>query len=315
MQYDGLDRLTRTFSPILGGNGEALYTYDALDNLKSVSDVRRRHTYSYDARNQLTGVINTDTASPVMGLVYDAQGNVQAKAGQAYDFDYGNRLREVLDVERYRYDAHGRRILAVNFLQGNVLSLYSNAGQLLFQRNQRTGQSKDIDHVYLGSSLIAQREQPIGGGAVTLKYQHTDALGTPVVVTDQTQVEIDRVDYEPYGRALSFGISTGKDRPGYTGHVDDRVTLLTYMQQRYYEPSLGIFLSNDPVSAVTSGAQFNRYRYANSNPYRLYDPDGRMANDSICGRYRGKCKAIYEGSAVHIILAWDVVRHVSTHGK
>ena len=39
-------------------------------------------------------------------------------------------------------------------------------GQLLFQRNQRTGEMKDIDHVYLAGSLIAQKETPVGGGTV-----------------------------------------------------------------------------------------------------------------------------------------------------
>jgi hypothetical protein len=50
------------------------------------------------------------------------------------------------------------------------------------------------------------------------------------------------------------------------------------MQQRYFSPELGIFLSVDPVSPHGEKAsQFNRYRYANSNPYSFTDPDGRVA--------------------------------------
>jgi hypothetical protein len=50
------------------------------------------------------------------------------------------------------------------------------------------------------------------------------------------------------------------------------------MQQRYYDPQIGRFLSNDPVSAnATTGGNFNRYNYANNNPYRFTDPDGRHA--------------------------------------
>lgn len=53
------------------------------------------------------------------------------------------------------------------------------------------------------------------------------------------------------------------------------------MQQRYYDPQLGVLLSVDPVTAYSSPvAMFNRYRYANSNPYRFTDPDGRWA----CGQ-------------------------------
>jgi uncharacterized protein RhaS with RHS repeats len=48
------------------------------------------------------------------------------------------------------------------------------------------------------------------------------------------------------------------------------------MQQRYYDPQIGRFLSVDPVTAYSNpvGA-FNRYWYANNNPYKFTDPDGR----------------------------------------
>ncbi|MBU0914521.1 MAG: RHS repeat-associated core domain-containing protein [Gammaproteobacteria bacterium] len=53
------------------------------------------------------------------------------------------------------------------------------------------------------------------------------------------------------------------------------------MQQRYYDPVIGRFYSNDPVDMLghmqkgnpTMG--FNRYAYANNNPYKYTDPDGR----------------------------------------
>lgn len=37
------------------------------------------------------------------------------------------------------------------------------------------------------------------------------------------------------------------------------------------------FLSTDPVQAKSNGTNFNRYSYANNNPYRFADPDGRSA--------------------------------------
>lgn len=53
------------------------------------------------------------------------------------------------------------------------------------------------------------------------------------------------------------------------------------MQQRYYDPAIGRFLSVDPVAgSATSGANFNRYWYGNDNPYRFIDPDGRLARGS-----------------------------------
>lgn len=62
---------------------------------------------------------------------------------------------------------------------------------------------------------------------------------------------------------------------GYTGHVMDAATGLTYMQQRYYDPQVGRFLSVDPVTADgKTGTNFNRYKYASNNPYKFVDPEG-----------------------------------------
>ena len=64
----------------------------------------------------------------------------------------------------------------------------------------------------------------------------------------------------------------------------DAETGLTYMQQRYYDPRIGMFLSVDPVTAYSDPiGQFHRYRYANNNPYRFTDPDGRWAEDLVIG--------------------------------
>ncbi len=50
------------------------------------------------------------------------------------------------------------------------------------------------------------------------------------------------------------------------------------MLQRYYDPVIGRFYSNDPVGFTASNQMmFNRYAYANNNPYKYNDPDGRTA--------------------------------------
>jgi hypothetical protein len=44
------------------------------------------------------------------------------------------------------------------------------------------------------------------------------------------------------------------------------------------DPGVGAFLSVDPVTAHSQPVgSFHRYRYANSNPYKFTDPDGRTA--------------------------------------
>ncbi|MFK3648513.1 RHS repeat-associated core domain-containing protein [Lysobacter enzymogenes] len=113
-----------------------------------------------------------------------------------------------------------------------------------------------------------------------VEYIHTDALGTPVAVTDANQNVVERSEYEPYGRLVNRPVADG---PGYTGHVSDTATGLSYMQQRYYDAEIGTFVSVDPVGvSPTDGLNFNRYRYASNNPYTKRDPDGRCDGPSTC---------------------------------
>jgi len=52
------------------------------------------------------------------------------------------------------------------------------------------------------------------------------------------------------------------------------------MQARYYDPVIGRFYSNDPVG-FTNVHTFNRYAYANNNPYRYIDPNGESVLDVL----------------------------------
>ena len=82
--------------------------------------------------------------------------------------------------------------------------------------------------------------------------------------------------YRPFGES----IETPKDDVGYTGHKFDTDINLSYMQARYYDPVIGRFYSNDPVSYISENPvmSFNRYLYVNNNPFKYVDPDGRVLN-------------------------------------
>lgn len=122
--------------------------------------------------------------------------------------------------------------------------------------------------------IVNEVDHDVASGVNSNRFQHTDALGSPVAETNGSRTVLSRAEYEPYGQVLSGGIA---DRPGFTGHVADAQTGLDYMQQRYYDPLIGRFLSVDPVMAYSNpvGA-FNRYWYGNDNPYKFTDPDGRQ---------------------------------------
>ena len=116
--------------------------------------------------------------------------------------------------------------------------------------------------------------QPAMASTRTVTYVHTDTLGSPVAKTNANGDVISRTRYEPYGAVNQGATPT----IGFTGHVNDADTGLTYMQQRYYDPMAGRFLSVDPVlTDGKTGNGFNLYVYAENNPYKYVDPDGRFA--------------------------------------
>ncbi|MGH8050538.1 MAG: RHS repeat-associated core domain-containing protein [Arenimonas sp.] len=207
---------------------------------------------------------------------YDANGNTTS-GRQPMVYDALNRVTQVTGKESYIYDGHGRRVKTTRLSDGKInYSVYDLNGQLLTEDDSRS--NKKTDFVYLNGRLVAQRSAALTGtNAQTTTYintyLHTDSLGSPVAYTDQagTITRIER--YTPYGEPSDQMYDQG---PGYTGHVTDSLTGLTYAQQRYYDPLIGRFLSPDPVTTdLNAGTNFNRFWYAADNPYKFTDPDGR----------------------------------------
>jgi RHS repeat-associated protein len=114
--------------------------------------------------------------------------------------------------------------------------------------------------------------------ADTVTYIYTDAQGTPLAEADAQGNITATFDYRPYG---SIALGTAPKGPGYTGHVNDPDTGLVYMQARYYDPTIGRFLSRDPAG---QRASFNDYAYVNDNPINSIDPTGmfQCANKASC---------------------------------
>jgi len=111
--------------------------------------------------------------------------------------------------------------------------------------------------------------------AETITYYYHDALGSAVAATDESGNLLWREDYRPYGERIRNPTSTD-NKLWFTGKPEEAQLGLQYFGARWYDPNLGRFTGIDPASV--NGADihsFNRYAYANNNPYMYVDPDGR----------------------------------------
>jgi RHS repeat-associated protein len=110
----------------------------------------------------------------------------------------------------------------------------------------------------------------------TITYFHNDIAGTPVVATDASGARIWKETYRPYGEKLNREAGSSGNKIGFHGKPFDDNTGLSYMGARYYDPVLGRFTGIDPADVDEDNLHsFNRYAYANNNPYKYVDPDGR----------------------------------------
>ena len=114
--------------------------------------------------------------------------------------------------------------------------------------------------------------------ADTITDFHNDLSGSPVAATDASGRLLWKETYRPYGERLLNGAGPDANRLWFTGKPQDPDTGLSYLGARYYSPPLGRFMGIDP-KAVDPGDphSFNRYAYANNNPYKFVDPDGEFA--------------------------------------
>ena len=128
--------------------------------------------------------------------------------------------------------------------------------------------------------------------AQTVTHFHNDISGTPMLATDAAGNVVWKENHRPYGeRVLKQAANNNStNKIGFAGKPFDDQTGLSYMGARYYNPVIGRFMGVDPVGFQENNIHsFNRYAYANNNPYKYVDPDGRTAKEWFSDALTGIC--------------------------
>jgi RHS repeat-associated protein len=127
---------------------------------------------------------------------------------------------------------------------------------------------------------LASALMPSLAPAQTVTYFHNDASGTPVLATDAGGNVVWKENYRPFGERLNNPSAEAGNAIGFAGRPFDASTGLSYMGARYYDPGIGRFMGVDAAPADPGSVHgFNRYAYANNNPYKYVDPDGHSPLD------------------------------------
>ena len=172
----------------------------------------------------------------------------------------------------FKYDPFGRRIYKS---LSSTTSVYAYDGDNLIEETNATGgvvaryaQTQNIDEplAMLPSS--------------TTSYFHADGLGFVISLSEAAGSIANAYTHDSFGKLTA---STGSlvNPFHYAPCESDPETGLYYYRARYYDPSAGRFLSEDPIGLP--GGDLNFYRYVWGRPLGFRDSLGWWGIGGIAG--------------------------------
>lgn len=257
--YDALHRLTSASYP--GGPNDT-YTYDAVGNRLSKNSI----TYAYDDADQMT-------SAGGVTYTYDANGNQTGRGSDTFTWDHENRLAASTIggvTTTYAYNGDGLRMSKTT--SGEATSCVWDVARSIPMCVQETVGSTIKSFVY-GKSLISTTD---GSGHQT--YRLTDAIGSTTELLESNGEVVVVYRYDAFGviRSQSF---THDNSWLFAGEQTDPESSYQYLRARYFDPSLGRFISRDPLRGrYQRPLTMNPYVYALNRPVNLTDPLGLEAS-------------------------------------
>jgi RHS repeat-associated protein len=100
----------------------------------------------------------------------------------------------------------------------------------------------------------------------------TDRLGSVRQIVDGAGTILDEITYDSFGGILSESNPSQGDRFKFTGREFSPELGIYYYRARWYDPSTGRFISQDPIGF--SAGDPNLYRYVGNAPGDATDPSG-----------------------------------------
>ncbi|WP_416971793.1 ricin-type beta-trefoil lectin domain protein [Streptomyces sp. 4F14] len=177
-------------------------------------------------------------------------------------------------TSKYLYDADGNLLEQTASTGGTdktrVLYLFGGAEQLTLDVTAKTCTAL---RYYTGPD--GTRVTRTNSGSVT--YQVATSQGTATTAVDASTLAVTRRYYDPYGNPRGTQPSSwvaADENHGYLGKPTDSVTGLDLLGARNYDPTLGRFLTADPVFEPGDPNQMGGYTYAGDNPASGSDPSG-----------------------------------------
>ena len=313
--YDGLKRLTR--ESISNGKTADTYSYEYDDygnRSKMVANGSEEYetVYDYTVNGKYTALLQkeiktveeTSNATISDGLAISPTDLITSTAADAkteetaYSYDAnGNQITKTAEskTETNTYDGLNQLI---GFTDGETTASYKyNADGL---RTSKTVDGKTINHIWdgnkqivvdmddsdwysaevyvRGTNLLAKFSKQSGNVKTDYQYYTQNAHGDVVNLTDSTGAITKSYKYDAFG--VEQNVDDADDNAfRYCGEYYDSESGTIYLRARYYDPTIGRFISRDSVTGEnTDPLSLNLYTYCHNNPILGVDPSGHLPN-------------------------------------
>ncbi len=217
-----------------GATSNTGYTYDGEGNRASLTSGNTVTTYAYDAQQRLTQVSQS---------VNGAAATVTMKAGYASD-----------GLRAWKENSQGVRTYFL-YDGDQLVAEFDSSG--VMQASQTWGVEG-----------LSYRRTASGASAGN-RFYSWDVRGNIAATTDSTGAVVNTPSSD--GFSSSGGSEPCATFGGQVGGYKDVETGLILFGQRYYDPSLGSWLTRDPIA---ENGGINLYSYVQGNPVGWVDPDG-----------------------------------------
>jgi len=277
------DQLGRLLSEAEGSILTKTYSYDQYSNRSSLTvSGSENYTvdYLYNLNNRLTEELKTENSSITSSLYfYDPNGNLTAKTTDTFSAQ-GNGSSSIsfegVGTEFYLYNSFNQ-LVSINI--DNDLISYDYRPDGL--RYSKTLDDNIVVHLWNGSSIVADLVNNQGyisylrgiglisfNDGVDIFFYLFNAHGDVIQLTDDQGAVTQTYAYDSFG--VEDNPSSSDFNPfRYASYYLDLESGSYYLQARYYDPSLGRFLSEDPAFDG-----LNWYTYCANSPLLFIDPSG-----------------------------------------
>jgi RHS repeat-associated protein len=277
--------------------GTRLEAIEALDGTQLGS-------FEYDWNRRITAMI--DPAGNRTEKTYNVYGDMLSKTVYRTT-DTGL----VAQTETYSYDILGNKLSQID----------ANGNETLYEYNHQNKQTARIDalgnrteYEYDGRGNQTAIHYPDGTSQTTTydaddnRISTTDRDGRTTTFAYEANDAEDVTDtyaHDAFGNLLDKAGVTSNNYL-YTGEQLDPNAGFYYLRERYYDQSIGRFVTTDPYQGrMHELVTQHKYLYANANPVMFSDPSGRFSTSA----------SVSAGLAITAGLVNLGVRNVLTYSK